>query len=232
MSGTGRWWLGFTGALVLPFAIASVCSGLLAGQPVVRVVYAVAKGVQFAFPLLWVRLVEGRPIRLARPRASGMMLALTVGAAMLACILPAYALWFRAPLFAAGRTEIVRLKLAGYGITTSPRFALMAAYYVLAHSLDEEYYWRWFVYGLLRERLAAGAAIPLSALAFAGHHVLLGWLYAGDQWRFTAAFALVVTLGGALWAWLYERSGQLYAPWLSHAIVEISLVVIGYDLWR
>jgi membrane protease YdiL (CAAX protease family) len=32
--------------------------------------------------------------------------------------------------------------------------------------------------------------------------------------------------------WLYHRSGSLLAPWVSHALVDAALVVIGWDVLR
>ena len=48
----------------------------------------------------------------------------------------------------------------------------------------------------------------------------------------TFLLALAVAAGGALWAWLYHRSGALYGPWLSHACADAGLMAIGYVLWR
>jgi uncharacterized protein len=36
--------------------------------------------------------------------------------------------------------------------------------------------------------------------------------------------------GGAFWAWLYHRSGNLIAPWLSHALIDAAIFTVGYDL--
>ena len=35
---------------------------------------------------------------------------------------------------------------------------------------------------------------------------------------------------GAVWAWQYDRTGGMAAPWLSHAIVDLTLMAIGYRL--
>ena len=39
-----------------------------------------------------------------------------------------------------------------------------------------------------------------------------------------------LVIGGAAWAWLYHRYGNLYAAWISHLIVDVALILIGYDL--
>jgi membrane protease YdiL (CAAX protease family) len=43
-------------------------------------------------------------------------------------------------------------------------------------------------------------------------------------------FALCVAGGGVAWAWLYDRSNSLYAPWLSHLLIDAAVMAIGYDL--
>jgi membrane protease YdiL (CAAX protease family) len=41
-----------------------------------------------------------------------------------------------------------------------------------------------------------------------------------------------VAVGGALWAWLYRRSGSLLGPWLSHMLVDAALMAAGWDMVR
>jgi membrane protease YdiL (CAAX protease family) len=39
-----------------------------------------------------------------------------------------------------------------------------------------------------------------------------------------------IAVGGAVWAWLYDRSGSLLAPWISHALIDGALFVVGWDM--
>ena len=48
----------------------------------------------------------------------------------------------------------------------------------------------------------------------------------------TWLFSVCVAVGGAMWAWLYERTGSLLGPWLSHLLVDAAIFAIGYDLVR
>jgi membrane protease YdiL (CAAX protease family) len=43
---------------------------------------------------------------------------------------------------------------------------------------------------------------------------------------------LGIAIGGAAWAWVYDRSKSLYGPWLSHLIVDAAIFWIGFDLVR
>jgi membrane protease YdiL (CAAX protease family) len=107
----------------------------------------------------------------------------------------------------------------------------MGTFYSLVHSGLEEYYWRWFVFGQLSRRVPLAAAIAISSLGFMAHHVLVLSQFFHGYGAATWFFSLCVAVGGAVWAWLYQRSGSLYGPWVSHMIIDAGLMVIGYQLW-
>jgi membrane protease YdiL (CAAX protease family) len=41
-----------------------------------------------------------------------------------------------------------------------------------------------------------------------------------------------VAVGGAFWAWLYERTGSIYSAWLSHLLIDAGIFWVGYELVR
>jgi membrane protease YdiL (CAAX protease family) len=100
----------------------------------------------------------------------------------------------------------------------------------LFHSLLEEYYWRGFVFGLLDERLDQWQANLLAAAAFSSHHFVILWAF------FPPWLALLtgvgVFLGGVIWSWQYHFQGRrsLAGIWVSHALVDFTLMVIGWQL--
>jgi membrane protease YdiL (CAAX protease family) len=53
-------------------------------------------------------------------------------------------------------------------------------------------------------------------------------------WLLSLLLAACVALGGAVWAWMYERRGSLYGPWIGHFLVDAVIMYIGYDLvdWK
>ena len=64
------------------------------------------------------------------------------------------------------------------------------------------------------------------------HHVIvLGVWFPDHVWAGVVPFSLCVAGGGAVWAWLYERTGSVYGPWISHMIVDAAMFVVGYDLF-
>jgi membrane protease YdiL (CAAX protease family) len=62
------------------------------------------------------------------------------------------------------------------------------------------------------------------------HVVLLFPFFAGKFLTLVMPLSLGIAVGGAVWAWLYERTGSIYAPWLSHLIIDVAIFAVGYDL--
>ena len=150
---------------------------------------------------------------------------------MAACAFGLYAtLRHQTDLF-ADTPALVAGMLQKFGMTDLGRYLLFAVPFCLVHSLMEEYYWRWFVFGWLKRWVPLWPAIVLSSLAFMGHHVVVLNVYFPDRfWTATVPFSLAIAIGGAVWAVLYARSGSLLGPWISHLIVDIAIMAIGYDL--
>jgi membrane protease YdiL (CAAX protease family) len=128
--------------------------------------------------------------------------------------------------------EPISQKLKGFGLTSVGKYAAFAVFVSLAHSLLEEYYWRWFVFGGLRKLMPWKTAMVVSSVGFMSHHVIILATYFGWGTLATPAFSLGVAAGGIVWAWIYHRSNSLWAVWLSHLIVDVAIMVVGYDLAR
>jgi membrane protease YdiL (CAAX protease family) len=109
-------------------------------------------------------------------------------------------------------------------------FIAVGVFYSLIHSLLEEYYWRWFVFGQLRELTRLVPAIVISSLGFMAHHVLVIGTYFGFFSPATWLFSLCVAIGGGVWAWLYNRTGSLLGPWVSHLFVDATIFLVGYEI--
>lgn len=208
----------------------------LAGQggkvnPYQQTAYLVGKIVQFAFPLIFLALVERRRLMLTRPSRNGMAIGLSFGLFVAALMLGVYFAGLRGSAILAKTPVQLRHKLQEVGMDTPARFVVLAAFVVVAHSLLEEYYWRWFVFGRLRLLMARNPAIVLSSLAFMGHHVIVLYVYLPGRFLTAALpFALGIAVGGAVWAWLYERSGSIWPAWLSHLLIDAAIFLIGWDL--
>jgi hypothetical protein len=164
--------------------------------------------------------------------APGVLLGLAFGAAVLAAILGSYYFWLQPAGLLAPAGQAIADKVTHFGVTGPAGFAVMGIFYSLVHSLLEEYYWRWFIFGRLRRLLPLPAALLLSSLAFTAHHVIVLAFYFGWRSPATVAFSLGVAVGGLVWAWIYHRSGSLLGPWLSHALADTAIFAVGYSLVR
>lgn len=195
--------------------------------------FALAKALQFAFPVVWTGLVERQRLRPRPLGSAGLAWGLAFG------LLVAVGGWMALqwvlrngtsfPLEAiAGR---VRGKMAEFGLLSAPAFLAFAAFLSVLHSFLEEYYWRWFVFGRLATMMPLGPATAASSLAFAAHHLIdLAVFFPGQFWTIALPLTGCVAMGGAFWAWLYARSGSLVAPWLSHALIDAAIMAAAYDV--
>jgi uncharacterized protein len=231
----------------------------LAGQPRVlqHGAYVIGKTVQFVFPAAWVFWITRRPRPWAWPRRRGLGVApafrvlprcgsgrrpnlqrgLGLGTAFGLLVFAVMLVLYHGLLkpqgvFEGGPAEAIQAKVRGFGVAGVWQFVTLGAFYAIGHSLLEEYYWRWFVFGQLRLACRAGTAIAVSSLGFMAHHVILMAVYFGWSSPWTYGFSLAVAIGGVFWAWLYERSGSLLGPWISHLLIDAAIFTVGYDLVR
>ena len=220
-------------AIILPTLITWLYFEAFAHTPAAtKTAFAIGKTVQFALPLVWVLFVQRQRVRLAWPTADGLLLGGAFGLAVGGAMLALYYFVLGPRGFFTGPAEEVRQKVAEFGVTSVAGFAVMGLFYSLMHSLLEEYYWRWFVFGQLRSQMSLWPAIAVSSVGFALHHILVLARYFGWASPATWLFVAGIVIGGVAWAWLYDRSKSLYGPWLSHLIVDAAIFWIGYDLVR
>jgi membrane protease YdiL (CAAX protease family) len=197
-----------------------------------QIAYTAGKIIQFGLPVVFVTLASGRFPWPGRPNPRGLRLGLAFGGLVALGTIALYYVFIRESSVFSESPARIRAKLAEFGLNSPAGFVLFAVIVSIPHSLLEEYYWRWFVFGESRRRLSMPAAIALSSVAFGAFHVFpLNAYLPGHFFSAVLPFAACVTVGGAVWAWLYDRTGSVYAPWVSHFIVDASLFVIGYDLF-
>jgi uncharacterized protein len=224
-------WTALAFAMVFPSIAAWLYFVAYSGKPAMGVIYPVAKTIQFSFPVAWLVLVAGERVRLRKPSWEGTLPGMLFGLFAAAVILLVYAGYLRGTSLIAATPAALAEKVKGLGVSTPAQFVLLGAFMSLVHSLLEEYYWRWFVFGQLQRYIAPVAAILVSSLAFTAHHVIVLAAYFGAaNWPLIVLFACGVAAGGAFWAWLYWNRKSLGPVWTSHVLVDISLMLIGFDL--
>ncbi len=215
-------------ALGIPFVAALLYFLIIEDPDVSRFVYVGTKVFLIAWPLaVYFLALRGSPRRLERERTSktrAVMLGIFSGVILGALI-------YAAMLTPLGRTveasaDSMRERAEHLGILDW--YWIFSVFLSVIHSFIEEFYWRWFVFGLLNKVYAWGFAIAVSSASFALHHVIItGQLL---NWPLGIVCGAGIAVGGAVWAWLYDRTGGLMAPWISHAIVDFVVMTIGYHI--
>ena len=112
----------------------------------------------------------------------------------------------------------------------SEHFLLYGIVLSFAHSLLEEFYWRFFIYNAWKKHMHKGAwhlcAHLISGLAFALHHFTVTVHY--FDLSFGIVLGLGVWIGGVIWSYAYEKEKSLLGVWISHILVDIALISIGF----
>jgi membrane protease YdiL (CAAX protease family) len=227
-----------TWALAYPSAMTWVYFVAVAGQgsqpnQAVMIAYFAGKVIQFAFPLIYVGLTERKGLRPAWPTWHGLAFGLVFGLAVGGAAIAIYFAVLKDSNYLRETPEKVLAKLRESGYASVGGFLAVAAFYSIVHSLLEEYYWRWFVFGWLRRLMRPLLAGVLASLGFMAHHVIvLSVLFPGMRQfaLLVVPLSVAVAMGGGVWCWIYQRTGSLYAAWISHMLIDAAVMVIGWDM--
>ncbi len=210
---------------------------------IVQILYFASKALIFSFPAAWWLIVERRaravsfssrgladgenvaqfehPRELKLAARGDIALGVGSGALIGASLWCVYLVMFKGVINADVLTERVRQ----FGMYE--HYLLYMMFLSIINSGLEEYYWRWFVFGRLRAKIGAPAAIVLSSIAFAAHHFVALHEFLGSAWL-AGLFSVGIAIGGAVWACHYHRTGRLWGVWVSHCLVDVAALSIGY----
>ena len=217
-------------ALIIPCLGALFYINLLSGTSIGKACYIATKVFILLWPLVATFLIE-RPRAHSRRRIdwakhlSALPLGLLLGLAMSILMLIAYKYTFIGRIVQQSAPAI-RSEAADLGI--AQHFLLFGIFLAVGHSLLEEYYWRWYVFGRLNMLIRPVLAYPLAALAFAAHHyiILAGFL----PTALTFALGTCVAVAGVIWSWLYRRQRTIVGCWAAHLLADGVIIYIGYQL--
>jgi len=192
--------------------------------------YGLGKTIQFGLPLwaAWQRW-GGRCERLA-PRKPGLLVGAAFGLGVCLLLVIGFQFLIAGTSLEQTLRETAREKILSLGIESGLLFLAVGVFYSAIHSLLEEYYWRWFVFGRGQKIWGSAPALAISSLGFMAHHVLLLGHFLGYGDGRTYLLSAAIAVGGAFWAWLYRQTGNLTASWLSHALVDAGIFGFGYWL--
>lgn len=220
-------------ALILPTIITLPYFVLLSGESTElrQLSYGIGKIVQFLLPIVWMHFILRERFPLALPQRNiWLLVSVLLGCAITALMFGLYAAVFSGSELMITLLPAVHEKIVGMGLTSLSRYVLFAVFYVVIHSFLEEYYWRWFVFGLLERIAPFPWAMAISSVGFMAHHVVILSVYFGITSFFTLLFSVSIAIGGMLWAFLYRKSDSIFVPWISHAFVDATIFGIGYSI--
>ena len=179
----------------------------------------------FGLPAFWYLRIEKGEKSLSLPENGGWKVSTLLGIGMLIVIFIAYFSIGDKLLRADELTEI----LDSVGLTVAWKFALAIIFWVFINSVLEEYVFRWFITSKI-EQLIGGVWIPifLSAGIFTIHHTIALAFFIDPLGNFIAS--LGVFIGGAIFSWLYMTYRSIWVAWVAHAIADIAIFIIGWNM--
>ncbi len=131
------------------------------------------------------------------------------------------------PLAAVLEQSYGRIAEKIHDLGEAERYFAFALFLCLVNSAMEEYYWRWFVFGQSKRLMPVTVAHLVAALGFSSHHIVVLSQFFPFGWAL--ALGACVGIGGAFWSWQAQRYNSLIGPWVSHLLVDIGIVWIGWE---
>jgi hypothetical protein len=122
----------------------------------------------------------------------------------------------------------VAARAARTGLDQPAVYFAGAVYWITLNSLMEEYVWRWFCFRQFEVLFGGAGGVLLSALGFTLHHIIA--LAGQFPWPAAVLGSFGVFCGGAMWSWLYLRYRSIWPCYVSHAIVDVPIFMLGYHL--
>jgi uncharacterized protein len=195
------------------------------GTPWGQGLFMAAKIWIVALPVFWLLRVEKAPLSWSPPRAGGFGIAVALGIAAALAIFAMYGVAIRRDWIIPAD---VAARAAQTGLDDRAVYFAGALYWITLNSLMEEYVWRWFCFRQCEVLLGGVGGVLVSALGFTLHHIIA----LGAQFPpvVTVLGSVGVFCGGAMWSWLYLRYRSVWPCYVSHAIVDVPIFVLGYHL--
>lgn len=211
--------------LLLPFPSLGTAASMFwwPGTTLGQALFVFSKVWIVVLPWIWLLWVERGRASWSPPRRGGFGVAALLGVLIAAIILVVYAVakelgWID-PAQVAERARQTGLSHAGLYLGG-------ALYWITLNSLMEEYVWRWFCFRQCETLFGGIGGVLASALGFTLHHVIA--LAGQFPWPMTVLGSFGVFFGGAIWSWLYLRYRSVWVCYVSHAIVDLPIFVLGY----
>jgi membrane protease YdiL (CAAX protease family) len=215
-------------ALVLLVPSQSIATAMFfwrAETPTGKFIFVACKLWLSLLPVVWLKFVDREPLSWSPPRLGGFRVGAVLGLVIAAVIFAGYGIALHLGVI---HPEKIADRAAQTGLNHLSAYIGSAIWWVTVNSLMEEYVWRWFVFRKFEMLLGGKLAVIAASLAFTAHHVIV--LAAQFNWPIVLLGSFGVFIGGAAWSWLYLRFRSIWPGYLSHAIVDAAIFVVGYWL--
>jgi membrane protease YdiL (CAAX protease family) len=200
--------------MIFPFLACLIYFNILDGMAFAPVIYLAAKIFLLAFPLFFIKSLA--PIKSVFKFDFGAFVrGSTVGVLIFATGYLVLNLPFIWDIVKSAAPHITS-KINSFGVMH--HYLAMALGISFVHSMLEEYYWRWFVYGISGKNI-------LSAVTFSLHHFIVLNYY----FNILVALALttLVALGGIIFNFLYAKEKNIWGAWAAHVGADLFIFYTG-----
>ena len=212
--------------LLVPMPSIGVLAGLVIAPEHVlgKIIFFASKVWILLLPTFWLKVIDKQKLSWSKPVCGGFGVAAGLGMLISVFIFIMY--------FTAGKCliepQMVKDMAARTGLADIRLYLAGAAYWILVNSVLEEYVWRWFFVSRCQTFMSPRLAIITSAAGFTLHHIFVMQVF--FSWLVVVLASLGVFIGGAVWSWCYVRYRSVWPGYVSHAIVDLAVFVIGYLL--
>lgn len=215
--------------LQIPFLVAIACIIMAIVDAVIQPGYAVKSFIKIILFLLIPVVYEffNKEVnikKLIKPNKSGVVTAVSLGAAVYVTILGAYFTFRSVFDFSALTTSLGETT----GVNKS-NFIWVALYISFVNSLLEEFFFRGFAFITLKKFTTRRFAYIFSSLSFALYHIamMIGWF---------GVPVIVISLiglfaGGMIFNRFDEKNENIYLSWLTHMFANFATNTIGFILF-
>ena len=194
------------------------------GETIGKVAYSLGKMWLYGLPIVWLLFVERDRLSLSPPTRGGFGFGIVSG------IVISIAIWLVWVFYARDAIDptAIRTVTAENNLNVAWKYIGFGCYLFLINAALEEYVFRWFIFRQCERLLPAALAIVLAAIIFTLHHVIV--LRAYFEWTIVTLASLGIFIGGAIWSWTYLKYRSIWPGYISHAIVDIAILIIGWQL--
>lgn len=214
-------------ALVLIILSASVglATRLYVPNPLGHIIFVITRICLLLLPIAWFLIVDRGHLRWQRPSMRDMKAGLVIGVTMAGGIIGAYSAvgtrWLN--------PSTVQTAAQNVGLASPMAYLAFSIYFTVINAFVEEYIWRWFVYRKWAVLVQPQTAVWLAALCFTLHHIIALYGYTGNG-LVTIVGSTGVFVAGAVWSWCFLRYQSLWVGYISHALADLAIALVGWHL--